>query len=447
MKTWKGFLLAALCVTGLAHASDGMIVRFDLTPEITRFLKSNEFDVTGVNYETMEVEALLTPPELERVQRERTRVKFSFPQFLLAAPDEEYKTPSEIEDFLFDIHARYPAVTKLKSIGKSLEGRDIWAIKISDHAELKEHEPVFLVNGMHHAREVMTPEITTDMIEYLAVNYGSDPEVTDWVNSTEIWIVPMLNVDGNNKMWSDNSMWRKNTRNGHGVDINRNYPTGWNTCNGSSSNVNAQDYRGTAPASEPETQAMMGLVAKIKPVFNISYHSYSEIVIYPFGCRPLKTPTEAAVETIGAELGEKLDYKPGTAWELLYNADGGDIDWMYTEHQVIPYVIEVNSTFQGFQPNYKRWRDKTVLRNRHGWMHLLNRLQGPSLQGRVPKGEYEKIEIYRPGSEDPIQTYRVNPDGSYFVILKPGTYDVIFRGKRSRRLVNLLVDGKKNLTF
>src|SRR5690606_23752947 len=118
-----------------------------------------------------------------------------------------------------------------------------------------------------------------------------------------------FNVDGNNKMWDRNFMWRKNTRNGHGVDINRNYPTGWKSCNGSSSWPSAQDYRGSGPASEPETLAMMNFVASIKPVFNISYHSYSEIVIYPFGCRPGRTPVTEAVEMIGDEIGKKLDYK------------------------------------------------------------------------------------------------------------------------------------------
>jgi hypothetical protein len=447
MYNWKGILLAFAMLSGNVIASDSLIVRFDLTPEMKRYLKLHELDVTGVNYDTMEIEALLTAEELSQITARKTAIKFSFPQTLVAAPDKEYKNPDQIEDFVKVTHAKYPAITEVKSIGKTLEGREILAIKISDNAKVKEAEPVFLVNAMHHAREVMTPEITTDMIDYLTSNYGVLDDVTAWVNNTEIWVIPMFNLDGNNKMWMENSMWRKNTRNGHGVDINRNYPSNWNTCNGSSSHTDAQDYRGTAPASEPETQAMMNFVAEIKPVFNISYHSYSEIVIYPFGCKPLKTPTEEAVEFIGAEIGKKLKYKPGTAWELLYNADGGDIDWMYTEHQVIPYVIEVNSTFQGFHPSYKRWRDKTVLRNRPGWMHLLNKLQGPSLQGVVNTSEFTEIKIFKAGDSKLAQTYKINPDGSYYVILKPGKYDVIFDGHRRETISGVVVDKKKTFNF
>ncbi len=447
MKTFQNLLWAGVLISGAALSqSTPLIVRFDLTDSMKTFLRANEFDVTGVNYKTMEIEALLTEEEFARITAQKANIKFSFPQNLAMAPDEEYKNPQEIEDFIREIHAKYPDITEVKSIGKSLEGRDIWAIKISDNVRVDEVEPAILVNGMHHAREVMTPEITTDMVSYLTSNYGSNAEVTKWVDSYEIWVIPMFNVDGNNKMWNEDSMWRKNTRNGYGVDLNRNYPTGWNSCKGSSASTGAQDYRGTAPASEPETQAMINFVSELKPVFDISYHSYSEIVIYPFGCRPNKTPTGQAVEAIGAEIGKKLDYKPGTAWELLYNADGGDIDWMYTEHQVIPFVIEVNSTWDGFHPNYKKMREKTVVRNRPGWMHLFTRLEGPSIQGLTDRADYQMVKIFKAGETKEIQTYKINPDGSFYIILIPGKYDLSFEGARSKR-VSVDVQGKQTISL
>ncbi len=443
MKTWKSAFASLFLIAGAALASDSQLVRFELTQDIKDYLKQNELDVTGINYKTMEIEALLTPSELADLGTRKTTIRFSFPRSLVAAPDSRYQNPDEIEDFVRSTHARFPDITDVRVIGKTLEGREILAMKISDNAETDEVEPVVLVNAMHHAREIMTPEITTDMIDYLTSRYGHDRDVTRWVNNTEIWVIPMFNLDGNQKMWLEDSMWRKNTRGGFGVDLNRNYPTGWNSCNGSSSWQSAQDYRGTAPASEPETAAMMNFVSAIKPVFNISYHSYSEIVIYPFGCRPRRTPAEEAVEAIGAEIGKKLDYKPGTAWELLYNADGGDIDWMYTEHQVIPYVIEINSTGDGFHPDYAKMRDKTVARNRAGWMHLFSRLEGPSLQGVVTDGAFQVVKVSRAGDSKVAQTYRINPDGSYYVILNNGVYDVTFEGKTTRRFERVTVNGIK----
>ena len=448
MFNWKGSLIALALVSGSVLAQNSSIVRFDLNEGMKTYLRANEFDITGVNYKTNEIEALLTEAELAQIVSQKSAViKFSFPQNLAAAPDEGYKNPDEITDFVNDVHAKYPDITMIKVIGKTLEGREILALKISDNPTVEESEPAILVNAMHHAREIMTPEITTDMVEYLTSNYGQKVEVTKWVNETAIWVIPMFNLDGNNKMWNEDSMWRKNTRNDYGVDINRNYPTGWNSCNGSSASTSAQDYRGTAPASEPETQAMMNFVGSIKPVFNISYHSYSELVIYPFGCRPRKTPTTEAVETIGSEIAKKLDYKPGTAWELLYNADGGDIDWMYTTHQVIPFVIEVNSTSQGFHPSFNNWRDKTVLRNRPGWMHLFSRLNGPSLQGLVSAADYQTIKILEAGTSKELQSYKINPDGSFYIILKAGTYDFSFEGLKTKKLSSVNVSQKVEVKF
>jgi len=439
------FIFSLLAVSMNSFASEGMIVRFKLTNSIRDYLRNNEFDITGINYKENHIEAFLTEEQLGMVKSQKAHVEFSFPQSLALGPDKEYKNPEEIEEFIKDIHSRFPELTEIKEIGQTLEGRKIWAIKITGESE--KMKSVFFVNGMHHAREVMTPEITTDMIEYLTSRYGSDEKVKSWLDNTVVWVIPMFNLDGNNKMWNENSMWRKNTRNGHGVDINRNYPTAWNTCKGSSGSTWAQDYRGASPASEPETQAMMNFVASIKPVFSISYHSYSEIVIYPFGCSPKRTPALEAVETIGAELGSKIDYQPGTSWELLYNVDGGDIDWLYSEHQVIPYVIEVNSTNEGFHPSYSKWRDVTVTRNRPGWMYLLDRLQGPSIQGKIALNDYSTIAISLPGASKAFQNYKINPDGSFHVILKPGTYDISFLGNKTKVMTNLKIDSKKQIIF
>jgi carboxypeptidase T len=441
MSKWIFLCLYALVSSNLLFANESMIVRFELTDEVKQFLRSQEFDITGINLREKHIDAFLTEDQLDLVKNKKFNIEFSFPKSLIAAPDKEYKNPQEVEEFLFDIHARYPEYTKLKEIGKTLEGRPIWAIKITGSEE-NVQKSVFFINGMHHAREVMTPEITTDMVEYLVTRYRSDDKVTKWMDETVIWVLPMFNLDGNNMMWNGNPMWRKNTRDGHGVDINRNYPTAWNTCRGSSGSTWAQDYRGVSPASEPETQAMMNFIGSIKPVFSISYHSYSEIVIYPFGCGPKLPPEIEPVVSIGKELGQILDYEPGTSWELLYNVDGGDIDYLYTEHQVIPYVVEVNSSREGFQPSYTQWRNKTVERNRPGWMYLLNRLQGPSIQGRVDLNEYKKIELWTIGASRPFKTYNINPDGTFHIILKQSWYDVNFIGNKTKSFANIKVDKK-----
>jgi carboxypeptidase T len=441
----KLILLAALAsLPALAHQHGlgDTLVRLNATENVKSYLRAHDLDVTGVNINAGTLEVLVTADQLAELQALKAQFRFGVPKTLLRGPDPEYFEPSEIEAALKRYAQDYPELTQLRKIGESLEKRPIWAIKISDNAAQRElAEPVILFNGMHHAREVMTPEVTMDVVDYLLSNYKSDAKVQAWVDANEIWVVPMFNVDGNQKVWGGDSMWRKNTRDGHGVDLNRNYPTGWKSCNGSSGSTFSQTYRGPQPASEPETQVMMSFVTEIRPVFNISYHAYSELVLYPYGCRPSRVPTAAVVERIGKEMGTALNYKPGTPWELLYNADGGDIDWMYQEMQVIPYVIEVSSDREGFQPDYAQWRNKTVERNRAGWQLILNRASASGVRGKTATAN--EIDV-RDGQDKLIQTYKVNPDGTYHIVLNPGSYKLTYRsGTRVLQTATTVIADKR----
>jgi hypothetical protein len=393
-------------------------------------ISEHDIDIAGVDVNKKIVDVLIGDIDYKFLVAHGYDIRVNETKGITRKPDEEYKNPAEIEEILNHYSTTYSHLVKMVSIGKSLEGRDIWALKISDDPQLEElDEPSVLFNSMHHAREIMTPEVSIDIIDYLLTNYNSDSKVTNWVDSTEIWIIPMFNVDGNNKMWNHDSWWRKNTRGGYGVDLNRNYPAGWNSCNGSSGSQSSQTYRGPSPASEPETQAMMKFIAEKRPVFDISYHAYSELVIYPYGCGKRRTQTKEVVEKIGDHIAWLLDYEPGTAWELLYNADGGDIDWMYEAYQVIPYVIELNSRKQGFHPKYSKWRDKTVERNRDGWQYLLDRVQQSGIRGQVigtdkkPLSDFiVKVFKQTDKGELEFQNYVGHKTGMFHIVTNPGKY-------------------------
>jgi carboxypeptidase T len=396
-------------------------------------LRSKDIEVLGVDLNNNKIDVYLNRMEFQNLLMNGYDLEVKESLDYIMRLDEDYQSPAEIEQFLKDIHGRFPEITKLEIIGKSVEGRNIYALKISDNADLNELEPSILFNSMHHAREVMTPEIGIDIIDYLTSKYGQDQQVTNWIDQNEIWVLPMLNVDGNNKVWNGSNMWRKNTQGGFGVDINRNYPYKWGGCNGSSGMKFSDTYRGPQAASEPETNALMGLVSKIKPVFSISYHSYSELVLYPYGCQGEKTRTHSIIAGIGKELGTLLNYKPGTPWEILYGVDGGDIDWMYTIEQTIPFVLEVSSSSQGFQPAYATWRNKTVERNRAGWQLLLNKLNGPGVRGvlRDQNGlaiNSFQVKVFQQvnGVKTLLQEYRGNPNGSFHIVLNPGAHELEF---------------------
>jgi hypothetical protein len=292
---------------------------------------------------------------------------------------------------------------------------------------------------MHHAREVMSTEVPLDIAEYLLASYGKDAKATHWVNSDVTYVIPMLNVDGNNLVWTQDNMWRKNARGGYGVDINRNDPYQWNTCNGSSSDTSADDYRGPSAASEPETNVLMNFVTAIHPVFDISFHSYSELVIYPYGCGT-HTETSDVVEPLGKQMAALIPsdsgsgtYTAGLAPDLLYSVDGDDIDWMYHEAHVIPYVIELNSDRNGFQPSYDDARDKTVVSVRPAWQLLFDRLDQASVHGIIKNKKMTRVSVHGAAF---TQSYPVHRDGTFHLVLNPGDYKLTFSGPGSSATSN-----------
>jgi murein tripeptide amidase MpaA len=115
-------------------------------------------------------------------------------------PDKDksgYLTLSQINAELYFYHLMYPDITTERiSIGQSLEGREIYAIKISDNPDVDEDEPEVFFNAAIHAREVITPLVLLHFMDHLLSNYGTDPEITALVDEREIWLVPVVNADG-----------------------------------------------------------------------------------------------------------------------------------------------------------------------------------------------------------------------------------------------------------
>jgi hypothetical protein len=237
----------------------------------------------------------------------------------------------------------------------------------------------------------MTPEIARDMIDYLTSRYATDPQVQRWLDSINVYVVGSVNPDGAMYVFTTDPSWRKNRRPSCAVDNNRNYPVLWGSCNGSSATCSAQDTRGTAPGSEPETQGLVSLTSQVRPFFALSYHSYGEYIMYSYGCND---PDErAALDEVAQGLNAILpndngatgQYATGPIWSTIYLADGGSVDTQYNQHGAYAYVIEVNSSAAGgFQPSYATWRNLTVQRQRNAWKYFLDKtLDGAQIRGKV----------------------------------------------------------------
>ena len=258
----------------------------------------------------------------------------------------------ELEQDLFALEDSYPQIASLSIIGQSLEGRNIYALKISDNVHLDESEAEVIFIGCHHAREWISVEIPYLLAQYLVENYSTDAQVRDLVDQSEIWIVPLLNPDGLQYSIHFYRYWRKNRRdNGdgtYGVDLNRNYDYMWGYDEEGSSQYSDSDvYRGSSAFSEPETQAIRDLFAQRNFQALITFHSYSQVILYPWGYTDQPAPDYALLDQIAAEMSARIQavngtfYDYGQAGESLYLTNGDTTDWSYGIYGIPSYTIEL----------------------------------------------------------------------------------------------------------
>jgi hypothetical protein len=258
----------------------------------------------------------------------------------------------ELETDLRTLERDFPGLARVVAIGESLEKRKIWALKISDNAAMDEGEPSVLFLGCHHAREWISVEVPFLFGKYLLENYGLSQEVRDLVDASEIWIVPIVNPDGLEYSIHVYRYWRKNRRANsdgtYGVDINRNYGYRWGFDNtGSSGMPGSEIYRGTAPFSEPETAAVRDLFAGRDFRAAISFHSYAQTILYPWGYTTEAAPDDAGLGAIAATMTGLMAavngtvYIPGQASRVLYTTNGDTADWTYGLRGAPSFTIEL----------------------------------------------------------------------------------------------------------
>ncbi len=264
----------------------------------------------------------------------------------------DYHSYSEVETDLLAIEESSPHIAKLYDIGDSLEGRNIYALKISDNVLMDENEAEVLFIGCHHAREWISVEVPLLLAEYIVENYETNPEIKRLVDQSQIWIIPLLNPDGLEYSIHFYRYWRKNRRNNgdgsYGVDINRNYDYKWGFDNeGSSPETFSVVYRGESPFSEPETQAIRDLFGQRHFQALISYHSYSQIILYPWGYISQPSEKDSLLSDIAVNMSNLIQsvngtlYNFGQAGSSLYLTNGDTTDWAFGVYDIPSYTIEL----------------------------------------------------------------------------------------------------------
>lgn len=266
-------------------------------------------------------------------------------------------TLAQMEAILDAMHAQNPAICSAKvSIGNSIENRSLWMVKISDNVGTDENEPEVLFDAMHHARETLSMEATVVFMDWLVSNYGTDPEATLIVDERELYFVPCLNPDGYEYNRATNpgggGLWRKNRRNNgdgtFGVDLNRNYTTGWSAPNGGNSTATNSDvYRGAAPFSEPETAAIEAFAQARQFVTVFSTHTYTDVLLRPWGYQTGNPANAASYDVLGNYYVQENGIQHGSVSALLYIAAGGAVDHHHVVRGAYSWTAELGRADEG----------------------------------------------------------------------------------------------------
>jgi carboxypeptidase T len=293
----------------------------------------------------------------------------------------------------------FPSLIRVFSIGKSYQGRDIWAAKISDNVATDESEPEVLVDALHHAREHLTVEQALYLFRSLATGYSWSAKVKELVDGRETFIVFAVNPDGWAYDLTGNPYvgWRKNRQpvsgsSAIGTDPNRNYGYRWGCCGGSSSNPAAWNYRGPAPWSSPEVRAVrdfvlsrrIGGVQQIRT--HVTLHTNGELILWPYGYTRTDIPADMPVDdhrtfvAMGRAMAATNGYTPQQSSDL-YITDGDEIDWMYGTQRIFSFTFELFPTEQvsshaDHEPPDEYIASQTA-RNREALLYLIDMADCP----------------------------------------------------------------------
>jgi hypothetical protein len=383
-------LLASLAVsTSFVHcqqSADKMLIRVDISDQtMAEKLAHIGYGLDVAAYRPGEyADIVIRPDQLWRIPGAGLAYKVLMSSPRDVAPysgKATYHTYDAIRTELKQIATDHPAITKLDTLTVAAQGGKVWCLKISSNPAVDDNSRHgILIMGNHHAREWMTPEICLYIANYLTNNYnpaGTD-SISTLIKTREIYIAPLVNPDGfvydNGGNYGTGLMWRKNRRQNsptvYGVDLNRGYDGSvdgdirgaWGgSVNAYTSPDSSNDvFYGFSPSGEPEQQAMMKLIKDHNIVLSISYHTYSELVLWPLGyvdSTVKRAPDSLELRYFGQQSAARIKkyrstsgYTPQQS-SALYPTTGDSDGWIYgygltqLGRVIFPYCVEADTAF------------------------------------------------------------------------------------------------------
>ncbi|XP_069589798.1 carboxypeptidase O isoform X4 [Ranitomeya imitator] len=292
-------------------------------------------------------------PKETRIRQQRSTSDYDYTK---------YHPMEEIYDWINLMTEKHGDLVTQHNLGFTYESRPIHYLKISKPSN--DPKKIIWMDCGIHAREWIAPAFCQWFVKEIVLNHQRDSRIQKVLKNIDLYVLPVLNIDGYIYTWTTDRLWRKSRskhENGtcYGVDLNRNFNVKW--CSfGSSTNCTSNLFCGTSPVSEPETKAVVDFVEirKSEMICFLTIHSYSQFILTAHGYTKnlpnSYNETIKVAEMAASELKKKYGtvYKVGSFANLLYEASGTSQDWVHDLGIEFSYTIELrdNGTYQFVLP-------------------------------------------------------------------------------------------------
>jgi hypothetical protein len=385
--------------------------------EDIRFLQQNNIDIDRTSFGMKgkplngKVTVYITQEQFSLLEENNYELKWT----PLSISKDGYRYNEAIGDSMLIWQNRYPDICKRLQIGTSVQGRPMWALKITDSLDIEEAEPEVKFVGTIHGDEVTGLEMQMFMIENILKGYAAENDTMKFiVDNTELYVMPLMNPDG----MANNSRYNAN-----GYDMNRNFPEGTHY---DTDSVNA--------VSLPEIQAMIDWTKEQNFIMSTNFHGGALVANYiydiDFGIPNFSyaaCPDDPHVTWLAynySVLNSPMYNGPfdegitnGSVW---YQITGGMQDWNYRYHNCLDITLEISSTkwpAYSYIPGF--WED-----NRESMFWYLSAVH-KGIYGRVTDADTGEPLLASIEIEGIDKIYYTDTDhGDYYRILKPGTFNV-----------------------
>lgn len=338
-----------------------------------------------------------------------------------------YPSFAQHERTLKDLAKKYPKIAKLSSIGKSVEGRELYFMKISDNVSIDEREPEFKYISSMHGDEITGRELSMQFIEDLLKQYGKDSRITELINNTEIYIMPSMNPDGSHK---------RQRANANGYDLNRNFPD-W-----------IQGDPNNSKNRQPETIALMNFQSSRHFSLSANFHGGAVVVNYPWDNTYDRHPFDNLIKNLSihyAELNPQMKNSSSFSQGVTNGADwyrlnGGMQDWSYFWYGDLQVTVELSDSKW---PSYSKI-NTFYQNNKNSMLKYLSSVHqggGFHFSDLHQSGEVKIFEIKYDGSKINRGTYTFTRS-EFFKILPIGEYEfqIYLKNKKAPIIERLTID-------